>query len=55
MLKFVPRIISALVGLALVGGGLYLIISGHEAQGAGLVTGGLGTLALPRLAEGPTK
>jgi hypothetical protein len=49
--KYIPRIISALVGLALVGAGIYLIVSGHEAHGAGLLTGGLGTLALPRLTE----
>ena len=51
MSKYIPKVISAVVGLALVGGGIYLIATGHAVEGGGLIAGGLGTLALPRVAE----
>lgn len=47
MSKHVPRIASLVAGLALVGGGVYLIVSGHAEHGAGLIAGGLTTMALP--------
>jgi len=47
----ISRIISSIVGLALVGGGIYLIIAGEPLEGGGLIAGGLGTLALPRVNE----
>lgn len=47
MTKHIPRIISAVAGIALVGGGVYLIVSGHAEHGAGLIAGGLTTMALP--------
>lgn len=43
----INRIISAVVGLALVGGGIYLIAIGENIEGAGLIAGGVGTFALP--------
>ena len=43
----INRIISAVVGLALVGGGIYLIAIGENIEGAGLITGGVATVALP--------
>lgn len=48
MTKHIPRIISALVGLALVAAGIYLLVTGgHEIVGTAILTGGLGTLGLP--------
>lgn len=48
------RIISAVSGLALVGGGIYLLVSGgeHVEAGAGLIAGGLGTMGLPAALPG---
>lgn len=43
----INRIISAVVGLSLVGGGIYLLTIGESTEGAGLIVGGVGTLALP--------
>jgi len=51
LIQYVPRIISALVGLSLVGAGIYLIVTGHEAEGSAVMAGGVGTLALPRMSE----
>ena len=51
MSRYIPRIISATVGLALVGGGIALILLGAPVEGGALIAGGLGTLALPRLVE----
>jgi hypothetical protein len=47
----INRIISTVAGLALVGGGIYLIAIGETIEGAGLIAGGLGTVALPRVNE----
>lgn len=54
MAKHVPRIISAVVGLALIGGGIYLLVTGHTVEGGGLIAGGLGTVGLQPLV-GATK
>ncbi len=43
----INRIISVIAGLALVGGGIYLIAIGENIEGAGLIAGGVGTMALP--------
>lgn len=43
----INRIISAAVGLALVGAGVYLIAIGENVEGAGLIAGGVATVALP--------
>lgn len=51
MSKHVPLIVSAVIGLALLGSGVYLIVSGHEIHGAGLIAGAIGTMGLPRLTE----
>lgn len=47
----INRIITAVVGLALVGLGVYLLTIGEALEGAGLIAGGLAALALPRLNE----
>lgn len=47
--KYVPRILSLVAGLALVGGGIFLIVSGFEIHGAGLIAGGVGTIAAPQV------
>lgn len=58
MQQHVGRIVSALVGLALLGAAVYLIVSGHAEHGAGLLTiaiavlGAVGTVALPAIAGG---
>lgn len=47
MIAHVPRIISAVVGLALVGVGAWLCVAGHSDTGALVLLGGCGTLGLP--------
>lgn len=47
MARHIPRIISAIVGLVLVGLGAWLAISGHADTGSLVILGGLGTLGLP--------
>lgn len=47
----VNRAISTVAGLLLVGGGIYLISTGKPVEGGALITGGLGTMALPRVNE----
>ncbi|MCH8084647.1 MAG: hypothetical protein IH885_10470 [Myxococcales bacterium] len=42
----IDRIISGVLGLALVGGGIYLLTIGESVEGAGLIAGGVGTIAL---------
>ena len=49
MTKHVPKIISALVGLALVGYGGWLTLQGQTEPGLLVLGGGLGTLGLPAL------
>lgn len=49
MIRHIPQIVSAVVGLALVITGAVLLSRGEYEQGAGLIAGGLGTLALPRV------
>ncbi len=51
----INRIITSVVGLVLVGAGVYLITTGEAVEGAGLIAGGLGTLALPRVNEKASK
>ncbi len=46
------RIISAVVGLALVGYGGWLLMQGQTESGGVVLAGGLGTLGLPSLAQG---
>ena len=45
------RLISTVAGLALVGGGIYLITIGEVGEGVALIAGGVGTMALPRVNE----
>jgi hypothetical protein len=52
MRKYIPRIISAVVGLALVGYGGWLSYAGHGDTGGPIILGGLGTLGLPALVGG---
>lgn len=47
MKSYIPQIISAVTGLALIGGGIYLITTGQHEHGAYLLIGGAGTLGLP--------
>lgn len=49
MTKHVPKIISAVVGLALVGYGGWLTMHGVTEAGMLALGGGLGTLGLPAL------
>lgn len=49
------RIISAVSGLALVGGGIYLLVTGHTESGVGLLAGGLGTMGLPAALPGKSE
>jgi hypothetical protein len=49
----INRIISAVAGLALVGGGIYLLSIGESVEGAGLIAGGVGTIALPAVNAKP--
>ena len=52
----INRMISTVAGLALVGGGIYLIAIGENIEGAGLIAGGVGTMALPSVnAKPPTE
>lgn len=45
------KIISGLLGLALLAAGIYLLTIEREIWGAALLTGAAGTLGLPRLQE----
>lgn len=49
MTRYIPQIISAVVGLGLVIVGAVLLARGQYEQGAAVIAGGLGTLALPRV------
>lgn len=55
MTKHVPKIISAVVGLALVGYGGWLTLQGQTEAGLLVLGGGLGTLGLPALVGGRSK